>query len=380
MMRFSIWKPAVIAAAVLGTLYFTMKPEWLPVFAASEQQGQGSGTISQLEQEMAAHFKNREEHFTLQYNGDSSKLSAELKSIIDRAMAKDDYTAYILESYVYTTRSLGTRSTIKMEASYRESKEQTAEVDRVVAQQLKKLVTPGMNDHLKVKAIHDWIAGKLRYDQSLTQYTAYEALTTGSAVCQGYALLAYKMLSEAGITTRIAEGTVDTGDHAWNMVKLGGYWYHLDVTWDDPVSTDPAAPANTIQYSYYLKTDKEMRHDHQWKKSYPAANTSYSAELDKLEKKGGSAAASYKKLGQQLGFQWLKPENIVADRAALTEKIRAGVKRGATSLEFRYMKGDTFSADLKSAVAALQVPIGYSARYEPYLHDGSQLVKLQLTY
>ena len=26
--------------------------------------------------------------------------------------------------------------------------------------------------------------------------------------------------------------------HIWNVVELKGKWYHLDLTWDDPVMSD----------------------------------------------------------------------------------------------------------------------------------------------
>ncbi|MEI0738921.1 transglutaminase domain-containing protein [Paenibacillus sp. JTLBN-2024] len=64
-----------------------------------------------------------------------------------------------------------------------------------------------MNDHEKIKAIHDWIVLHLKYDETLQKYTAYDGLSSGSTVCQGYSLLAYKMLKDAGITNRIVEGT-----------------------------------------------------------------------------------------------------------------------------------------------------------------------------
>ena len=54
-------------------------------------------------------------------------------------------------------------------------------------------------------------------------------------VCQGYALLALKMLRELGIETLYVVGEVNTGPHAWNLVKVDGEWYHLDTTWNDPV-------------------------------------------------------------------------------------------------------------------------------------------------
>ncbi|RAN85873.1 transglutaminase, partial [Bacillus sp. SRB_28] len=75
-----------------------------------------------------------------------------------------------------------------------------------------------MTDHEKVKVIHDWIVLNLSYDTSLKKYTAYDGLVTGSTVCQGYSLLAYRMLERVGIDNRIVEGTAGGQLHAWNIV------------------------------------------------------------------------------------------------------------------------------------------------------------------
>lgn len=74
-----------------------------------------------------------------------------------------------------------------------------------------------------------------------------------------------------------------TQSHAWNLVLLNGAWYHLDTTWDDP---DPS-PEGGISTLYYMRTDAQMRLDHTWTKSYPAASTSYAQTLTKLVNQGG---------------------------------------------------------------------------------------------
>lgn len=63
-------------------------------------------------------------------------------------------------------------------------------------------------------------------------YTAYGALVEGDAVCQGYALAYKLLLDKCGIDSVLV--TSNEMGHAWNLVKLDGSWYHVDVTWDDP--------------------------------------------------------------------------------------------------------------------------------------------------
>ncbi|MDQ6421177.1 transglutaminase domain-containing protein [Paenibacillus sp. LHD-117] len=337
-----------------------------------------TGPYNELELQLAAGFQSRSERFTVSYTGNRKQLSDNMTDIIRSALRHDDYSAYILESYLYTIRSWGNKSTIAVEARFRETEDQTAAVDRKVDETLAEILTPGMNDHEKIKVIHDWIVTHVEYDQSLSYYTAYDAITLGKTVCQGYSLLGYKMLEKAGLEVLIAEGSVNTGEHAWNMVKLAGSWYHLDMTWDDPVG---ASSDSRIRYSYYLKTDEELRRDHQWTRTYPAAGTSYADTLRELELGGtGQQARLAAKLKLALGLHWLEEENTVRDKAALKKTVAAAVRSGANSLQFRYVEADGFPEALKEAFGDVGVAVGYRASYEPYAGEGSLIVSIQLEY
>ena len=140
---------------------------------------------------------------------------------------------------------------------------------------LQEILTPGMNDHQKTKAVHDYLVSNVAYDLNCREHSAYAALAKGKAVCQGYALLLYKMLDEAGITTRIITGEAGGENHAWNMVNLDGDWYHIDATWNDAVPDVP----NQIRYDYYNCTDEQISATHTWERSnYPEERTRYSPE------------------------------------------------------------------------------------------------------
>ena len=65
------------------------------------------------------------------------------------------------------------------------------------------------------------------------------ALLDGTAVCQGYATLMYRMLLEVGVDCRVVTGYVDGEGHAWNIVKLGDLYYNIDATFDDGEGMDP---------------------------------------------------------------------------------------------------------------------------------------------
>ena len=105
-------------------------------------------------------------------------------------------------------------------------------------------------DYQKIKTIYDYITANVRYDYDHLNdpnydlmFTAYAALINGTSVCQGYAVLFYRMCLEAGVNARVIGGIGNGGPHAWNIVLLDGKYYNLDSTWDEGEKT----------YSWFLK-------------------------------------------------------------------------------------------------------------------------------
>ncbi|MCQ6559586.1 transglutaminase domain-containing protein [Paenibacillus mendelii] len=224
--------------------------------------------MESLKSEIISQLAQQQTEINVTYDGDKSELSKGIAELLRQAVSADDYIAYIVDSYFYTVRTWGASAKIKLAVAYRETAEQSRLVEERIERVLSAIINPGMTVREKVRQIHDWVVTNVEYDLSLSRYTAYEALTEGSAVCQGYTLLMYRMLKMAGIENRIIEGEVDTGSHVWNLVKIDGQWYHLDATWDDPTPNR----AGAVSYNYYLKNDEQMRKDHTWVKPYPASN------------------------------------------------------------------------------------------------------------
>ena len=93
-----------------------------------------------------------------------------------------------------------------------------------------------LSDAGKLLILHDRLAIWTQYDidssSGESQYTAYGALVSRDAVCMGYALAYDYLLEQIGIDNYFCES--DALNHAWNIVKVNGKWYHVDVTHDDP--------------------------------------------------------------------------------------------------------------------------------------------------
>ena len=108
-------------------------------------------------------------------------------------------------------------------------------------------------------------------------------LIDGIGVCQGYTM-AYRLLLDR---VNIKSGTVmsDIKNHVWNLIQIGGSWYHVDVTWDDPTgdliglsqhtyfclsedklkaTNDGAHNAPDFKYSLNVKTDNKVFDNYYW--------------------------------------------------------------------------------------------------------------------
>ena len=207
---------------------------------------------------------------------------ADVAGMIDQAqeaaLAADDYLRF-----TYAGREVGWSGndgdvTVTFRYAWLTTPEQEALVTAQVAGIVAEIITPGMGEEEREKVIHDWVIGHVTYETSeaddVLRYTAYGALTNGRAVCQGYSLLGQRLLSQAGVTVRIVPGLGNGQGHAWNLVRLCSRWYHLDLTWDDPIRSGP--DDGLVRYDYYNRSDDELRRDHEWEAgAYPAAVDPY---------------------------------------------------------------------------------------------------------
>ncbi|KNY28608.1 Ig-like domain-containing protein [Pseudobacteroides cellulosolvens] len=316
--------------------------------------------------------------YAIQYTGDVS-IKNNVKSMFTEIFSSDDYLHYTTKSYGATIYGAAGNLTMKFNFSYWETLEQSLFVEAKVAEVLNQIITPDMNDYQKEKAIHDWIVSNVAYDVSLGQHSAYAALVPPyKTVCQGYSLLAHKMLNEAGIEARIIEGKAGSQNHSWLLVNLDGVYYHLDPTWNDPVPD----VQDRIKYDYFNLTDEEIKANHSWTKPYPEASTPFVDTLKSKIENDAENAEIYQSIINDLGLEYIEDNLTASDSLALNSMIQEAIKEEKNTIKVRYT-GMSIIRDIKEAVQGAGNVTNYSYSYTDYIRTiqvGDVILELNFSY
>lgn len=169
--------------------------------------------------------------------------------------------------------------------TYYTTADQESELDTMLESVMNQLDLDDKTNYEKIKCIYDYICNNITYDYEnledndyTLKYTAYAALINKTAVCQGYAVLFYRMSLEAGIDARFIAGTGNNSPHGWNIVQMEESYYNLDSTWD----------AGKTTYEYFMRCndnfpDHTRNNDYdndEFNNLYPMGNTDYQPSPD----------------------------------------------------------------------------------------------------
>lgn len=143
-------------------------------------------------------------------------------------------------------------------------------VDYVISE----LITPTMTDYDKIKVLHDYIINTTVYDKvraddvninsGYLSHNAYGVLISGKGICGGYSDAMAIFLNRLNLNNY----KVSSSNHVWNYVKLNNAWYHLDLTWDDPIVN---TGENILTHNFFLintlTLEQKMTSQHNYNKN-----------------------------------------------------------------------------------------------------------------
>ncbi len=133
------------------------------------------------------------------------------------------------------------------------------EINEKVDTIIKDVVKEEKDNKKIIELIHDYVINNTKYDKdradnNIIKYasnTAYGVLFEGYGICSGYADTMALFLNYYDIPNF----KVASENHVWNAVYLDGKWYHLDLTWDDPITN---TNADYLSHDYFLISTKQL--------------------------------------------------------------------------------------------------------------------------
>lgn len=278
----------------------------------------------ELENALLQQMDRYNQDFEIKYTGSGSM--DDIKKVLENSIKKNPYINSNIKSMAYEITMSSKESIISIDMDYILTSSERAAADKQIKNILSEIIKPTMNDHEKVKAVHDYIVLNGEYDLKQIYFSDYDLLIEGTSVCNGYALLTYNMLQELNIPVKLVTGTGNGELHIWNMVKLGDYWFHLDTTWDDPVPD-----TNMVSYSYYMLNEKEILKDHTIDQNFelPKATKSYYDYLKEL---------SYDKILMETGLDIYDGVNTAETEEELIKILENKIKHRPLRISARINK------------------------------------------
>lgn len=187
------------------------------------------------------------------YNGRNRLTVDELRVVVDAYRRDYAHHFWLGNTYRYSYNS---RTILDYIPSYLMEGRELEEAKVKFEAECKKLLlglNTSMSDYQKELILHDRITSMVTYTEGDNAHSAYGAIVEKKSVCEGYAEAFQYLLHRIGIQSFLVLGYANEA-HEWNMVRIDGEYYHVDLTWDDN--------ENHIYHSYFNLTDDMIKEDH----------------------------------------------------------------------------------------------------------------------
>ncbi len=214
-------------------------------------QAQAAGNWEGAKKAIVAAYKAYElevdvSAYNLNYATEYDKLKSTMSEVVNATPG----LFYTATSYT-VSRSRTTDQIVKIGLGYTDAykkangqvrikkiKNTQSKIDAAVADALT-YVDDRMNKLEKAMVLHDYIVRNTVYAEKISQpyrLTEEGVFLKHKANCQGYSLAYGILMEKVGIKVQYVSS--EKMSHMWNLIKLNGQWYHVDVTWDDPVDSN----------------------------------------------------------------------------------------------------------------------------------------------
>lgn len=216
-----------------------------------------------------------------------------------------------------------------------------------------RIIAKNMSEFDKVRAIHDYLVNTVQYafiipdfSSNPDVYTAVGAFD-GVAVCQGYTEAFSLLCYYAGIQSHYVIGTGNNFGHSWNIVRINQKWYHVDVTWDDPVDL-----IDLRRYDYFLISDQQIMKDHtieSYSEKHTCTDNETYKEFRLVETAYANLESTYEKNEISSGY-YTKVVGFEGAKAVLKKAVEARQEVIRLEIEMPTVMDDDYSDYFNQAV------------------------------
>lgn len=200
----------------------------------------------------------------------------------------------------------------------------------MIAEQIISDISDG-SDYEKELIIHDRMINHCEYSEASDSSNAYGFLVEKKAVCSGYSRAAMLLFNKVGIDSFVITGTgisPTEGEvsHMWNVVIIDGNPYHLDITWDDPISDSD----EFLSHMYFNLTDELISVDH---KNYSTELVCDNSEYNYF-------------VYNSISFDEYNKKTV----AAISVKLLDNISKGNNFIELEFKNDKAYNSALDSMV------------------------------
>ena len=228
----------------------------------SVPQTKAATPVSELAAQLRQAMTEHKGIAKLSYTGEKSGASAMWRLVLNQAFLhtgvpeEGDYLKWSYGGCSGNIDDSGDRITLTYTIRYYTTAAQekaTVQAFQNVYNTIASSLADDASDMRITRAIYDYVINTVAYDHEhdssyVLKHTAYAALIDHLAVCQGYALVTYRLMLMFNVDSRIAVSRT----HAWNYAKIDGVWYQLDATWGD---VNDAEHSEYYADFYFLKRE-----------------------------------------------------------------------------------------------------------------------------
>lgn len=236
----------------------------------------------------------------------------------------DENAIYYIDTNMQYAVNSSTKNIASANLYYKYSANEINRMQKAVDAEADKLIdkiTPSMTEYDIVKYFYDYLAENVVYDENAENCRSiYGVFVDKKAICSGYSKAFSYLCDKVGISTILVTGDADGIPHMWNMVKIGGEWYHIDVTY----AVTDSNLGKYVRYDYFCVGDDVV-----------AARDIY--EQDYQYPKATAERCNYYVKNGLMADSWNEAETMLTNRiieAAKNKELVAQIRCSSRELYF----------------------------------------------